>query len=181
MLRLFVGLPIPDGVIARLAMLCAGVPGAKWTAPENTHITLRFIGEVEEDQAEEIDHLLAGIEAEPLTLALMGLGTFGEGAKAHTLWAGVAPSPALAHLHAKVESACVRAGLAPECRKFTPHVTLARLSHPHPTRLQSFIQGNNLFTAGPFILEHFTLFESKLGKGGAVYIPQVEYNLVPGT
>lgn len=181
MLRLFVGLSLPDGVIARLAMLCAGVPGATWTPPENMHITLRFIGDVEEHQAEEIDHLLAGITAAPLALELMGLGTFGEGAKARVLWVGVAPSPALSHLQAKVESACVRAGLAPEGRKFMPHVTLARLNHPHPTRLQSFIQGNNLFSAGPFTIDHFTLFESQLGKGSAVYISQVEYGLVPGT
>lgn len=179
MVRLFVGLSLPDGVIARLAMLCAGVPGAHWVAPQNMHITLRFIGEVEVPQAEEIDHLLAGIGAAPLSLELGGLGTFGEGAKARALWVGVAPSPGLAHLQAKVESACVRAGLAPEGRKFTPHVTLARLSRAHPVRLQSFIEGNNLFTAGPFSVHQFTLFESRLGKGGAVYIPQVDYDLTP--
>jgi 2'-5' RNA ligase len=182
MLRLFVGLALPDGVIARLAMLCSGLPGASWVAPSNMHITLRFIGEVAESQAEEIDTLLSEITAAPLSLGLAGLGTFGEGAKARALWVGVTPSGALLHLQAKVESACVRAGLAPEGRKFTPHVTLARLNKPQPARLQSFIEGNNLFGAGPFAVESFTLFESRLGKGAAVYIPQIEYELiVPGT
>ncbi len=182
MLRLFVGLSLPDGVIARLAMLSSGLPGANWVEPANLHITLRFIGEVQESQAEEVDYLLAGIEAEALPVELAGLGTFGEGAKAQALWVRVTPSPGLAHLQAKVESACVRAGLVPEGRKFTPHVTLARLNKPQPARLQTYIEANNLFSAGPFAVDRFTLFESRLGKGGAVYIPQVYYDLnVPGT
>jgi len=177
-----VGLSLPDGVIARLAMLCAGLPGAHWTEPANMHLTLRFIGEVDEDAAEEIDHFLAGVEAPAFSLALSGLGTFGEGAKARAVWAGVAPSPELVRLHAKVESAVVRAGQPPEGRKFVPHVTLARLTQPQPQRLQSFIEGNNLFGAGPFSVDTFTLFESRLGKGGAIYVPQIEYPLiVPGT
>ena len=113
-----------------------------------------------------------------MTLELAGVGTFGEGAKARTLWAGVAKTEALLHLHAKIESAVVRAGVEAEGRKFAPHVTLARLGHPQPVRLQSFVEGNNLFSAGPFAVEQFTLFESRLGKGGAVYIPQVAYPLV---
>lgn len=177
MIRLFVGLALPDGVIARLSMLCAGVPGANWVEPANMHITLRFIGEVEESEAEEIDHMLSTVEAEAFSLELAGLGTFGEGHKTRALWAAVVPSPALLHLQAKVESAVVRAGLPPEGRKFTPHVTLARLDKPSPARLQSYIEGNNLFSAGPFAVEQFTLFESRLGTGGAVYIPQVEYPL----
>jgi 2'-5' RNA ligase len=182
MLRLFVALPLPDGVMARLAMLCSGMPGAAWVDPANLHITLRFIGEVDEDVAEEIDHHLAGITDQVFSLELAGIGTFGEGAKTRALWAGVAPSPALLHLHAKIESAVVRAGLPPESRKFTPHVTLARLTHPHPGRLQSYIEGNNLFQAGPFAVERFILYESRLGKSSAVYIPQLDYSLiVPGT
>ncbi len=177
MIRLFVGLSLPDGVIARLAMLCAGVPGARWVEPANMHLTLRFIGEVAESAAEEIDHMLAGVEAERFALELAGLGTFGEGVKARALWAGVAPSAELAHLQAKIESAVVRAGQPPEGRKFTPHVTLARLDKPQPLRLQTYIEGNHLFQAGPFTVEHFTLFESRLGKGGAVYIPLVDYSL----
>lgn len=132
MIRLFVGLAIPDGVAARLSMLCAGLPGATWGEPANLHLTLRFIGEVEDSAAEEIDHMLAGIQSEAFSLELSGLGTFGEGPKTRALWAGVAPSPALAHLHAKIESAVVRTGQPPEGRKFTPHVD-PRPPHQTPT------------------------------------------------
>ncbi len=182
MLRLFVALPLPDGVIARLSIMCAGLPGAGWVAPGNMHLTLRFIGEVDESVAEEIDSLLAHIEVEPFSLELDGVGTFGEGTKARSVWAAVKPSVELTHLQAKVESAVVRAGLPPEGRKFTPHVTLAHLSRPHTARLEAFIAGNSLFQAGPFEIPQFTLFESRLGKGGAAYIPLVDYPLfVPGT
>ena len=177
MLRLFVGLALPDGVIARLSIMCAGLPGADWVAPANMHLTLRFIGEVDESAAEEIDGMLAGIEAEAFSLELDGIGTFGDGAKARSVWAAVKPSPALSHLQAKVESAVVRAGLPPEGRKFTPHVTLARLHRPHPARLEAFIAGNGLFQAGPFRIPQFTLFESRLGKGAPVYIPLIDYEL----
>jgi len=178
MLRLFVGLSLPDGVIARLNIMCAGVPGAAWVEPSNMHLTLRFIGEVEEVVAEEVDAMLARIEAKAFSLELSGVGTFGEGAKARAVWAAVTPSAELSHLQAKVESAVVRAGLAPEGRKFTPHVTLARLSHTHPARLQAFVEGHGAFQAGPFAIEHFTLFESRLGKGSPVYIPLVDYPFI---
>jgi RNA 2',3'-cyclic 3'-phosphodiesterase len=175
--RLFVALPLPDGVVARLMLLRGGIPGARWVEPENMHVTLRFIGEVDEPAAEEINYTLSHIEAPALELELRGLDTFGQGAKAHALWVGVSLTPALAHLQQKVDSAVVRAGRPPEGRKFTPHVTLARLNKPEAGRLQSFIEGNNLFKAGPFTLERFTLFESRAGNGGPVYTALEDYAL----
>jgi 2'-5' RNA ligase len=177
MLRLFVAFPLPDGVIARLRILCAGIPGARWVEPENMHVTLRFIGEVDETTAADIDHALNAIEAPAFSTTLAGIETFGKGHKAHTLWVGVAPNPALAHLQAKVESAVVRAGQPPEQRKFTPHVTLARMTKPEMGRLQHFIEGNALFSAGPFAVDAFTLYESRPGKGGPVYTPLADYPL----
>jgi 2'-5' RNA ligase len=178
MLRLFVGLALPDGIIARLRILCSGMPGARWVEPANMHLTLRFIGEVEEQTAEDIDAALSSIEAPAFDLELSSVGVFGEGYKARALWAGVVPSPSLSHLQAKVESAVVRSGQPPEGRKFTPHITLARFHRPEPARIQPFIEGNNLFSAGPFRVEAFTLFESRLGNGGPVYTSLVDYPLI---
>src|SRR5205807_2390184 len=129
-------------------IMCSGIPGAHWVEPENMHITLRFIGEVDDSTAEEIDHALQRIAAEGFSLELAGLGTFGQGFKARSLWTGVNPSAELSRLQGKIESALVRSGLPPETRKFTPHVTLARLKNPDPRRIQTFIEGNNLFRAG---------------------------------
>ncbi|MGZ6253516.1 MAG: RNA 2',3'-cyclic phosphodiesterase [Candidatus Binataceae bacterium] len=177
MLRLFVAFSLPDGVIARLSMLCSGVPGARWVEPENMHVTLRFIGEVDETTAAEIDHALSAIEAPAFSTSLAGINTFGKDHKAHTLWVGVQPSPALTHLQAKVESAIVRSGQPSEQRKFTPHVTLARMTKPEMTRLQNYIEGNALFSAGPFSVDQFTLYESQPGNGGPVYTPLADYSL----
>jgi 2'-5' RNA ligase len=176
-LRLFVALPLPDGVIARLAVMCRGIPGARWVEPANMHITLRFIGEVEEPVAEEINFNLSHVEVPAFDLELRGLDTFGQGFRARALWVGVPAAPALAHLQHKVESAVVRAGLPPEGRKFTPHVNIARLAKPEAGRLQSFIEGNNLFRAGPFAVDGFTLFESQTGNGGPVYTALEDYPL----
>ena len=177
MFRLFAGLGLPDGVIARINIMCSGIPGARWLEPENLHLTLRFIGEVDEAAAEDIDYALRQIDAQAFDLTLTGLGTFGKPGKEHTLWIGVAPSPHLAHLQAKVESAVVRAGQPAEERKFAPHVTIARMNRPDLTRLQYFIEGNGLFHAGPFQVDHFSLYESVPGNGGPVYSALEDYPL----
>lgn len=177
MIRLFVGLSLPDRIATRLKPLCNGLPGARWVDQANMHVTLRFIGEVEEPSAEEIDGRLSKISVDPFDLELQGIGTFGHNQKTRALWVGISPSPPLAHLHAKIESAVVRSGQAPERRKFTPHVTLARFSRRESSRLESFLAGNNLFWAGPFHVDHFALFESSLGRGGPVYTPLTTYAL----
>ena len=177
MLRLFVAIPLPDGIVARLRIMCSGIAGAHWVEATNMHITLRFIGEVDEATAADIDPVLAQIEADAFSLELAELGTFGQGSRARSLWVGVTPSAFLTRLQSKIETALVRFGLPPEGRKFTPHVTLARLKRPEPGRIQSFIEGNNLFRAGPFAVEHFTLLDSRRGKGGPVYIPLADYAL----
>ena len=84
---------------------------------------------------------------------------------------------ALVHLNQKVESALVRAGLPREERRYSPHVTLARLRDAPQERVGRFIQDRGLFRAGPIRVEHFTLFESRPGSGGPVYDPLREYPL----
>jgi 2'-5' RNA ligase len=102
------------------------VPGAKWVDPGNLHLTLRFIGEISEDVAADIDDTLSRLRARRFTLQIAGTGVFG-GEKPRSLWAGVERSPELAGLRDKIEQALIRTGLSPEPRKFSPHVTLARL------------------------------------------------------
>jgi len=178
-MRLFVGLGVPEGLAQRLSILQAGQPGARWVPPESMHLTLRFIGEVSRSEAEDIDEMLVGISAPGFDLHLQSVGQFGQGVKTRALWAGLVPSEPLNFLQTKVESAVVRAGQPPEGRKFSPHITLAHFGTPHANRVQSFLEGNNLFRAGPWTIDHFTLFESHLGKGGSVYTPLADYELTP--
>jgi 2'-5' RNA ligase len=173
MLRLFVGIALPPEIKLRLSPLCAGVPGARWVDPENYHVTLRFIGEVDEGMAADVDEALAQIRARRFELALAGIGQFGE----RMLWAGVEKSPALFHLRDKVESALVRLGLPPEGRRYAPHVTLARLKRPAEDRLQAYLQEHALFRAAPFAVARFSLVASYLTKSGAIYEDQADYAL----
>jgi len=180
MIRLFVALDFPADVRQRLAGLGGGVPGARWTEADNLHLTLRFIGEVPGDQAAEIDEALAEVTAPAFDLVLDGVGVFGNGRHARVLWAGVERSEALSHLQSKVESALVRCGLPAEERKFSPHITLARLKDAPKDRIGRFIEERGLFRAGPMRMDHFTLYRSHLGKGAAVYEALREYPLTPG-
>ena len=126
MMRLFVALSLPEGVAAGLLALQGGVPGARWSTREQLHLTLRFIGEVDGRGAAAIDDALASIRAPRFTLQLKGVGEFG-GKNPRALWAGVRDESPVLHLQRKIESAVQRAGIQPEERKFSPHVTLARL------------------------------------------------------
>lgn len=176
-MRLFVALDLPWELKQRLALLCGGIPGARWVASENFHLTLRFIGEVFPIQAEEIDHTLAAIRAPAFDISLSGVGTFSKAGRPAALWAGADRNTALDHLQTKIETALRRAGFEPERRRFAPHVTLARLDNAAEARIASFVMDKNLFRAPPVRMEHFTLFSSVLGRDGSTYTPEVEYAL----
>ena len=180
MIRLFGALALPEEVRDRLAGLGGGVPGARWVEPEAMHLTLRFLGETGETRLDDLDAELARIGAPDFAVVLDGVGQFGSGRKTHTLWAGVERNEALAHLQAKVESAAVRAGFPPESRKFTPHVTLARLRDAHPERLVRFLTGNGLFRSQPVPVTGFALYQSLPGRSGPVYRVLGEYPLGAG-
>jgi 2'-5' RNA ligase len=176
-MRLFVALDLPWTLRESLARLARGLPGARWVPPENYHLTLRFIGETAAYQAEEIDLALAALRAPGFALQLSGVGVFHRQDRATVLWAGVARNPQLDHLRAKVETALKRIGLESERRRFTPHVSLARVDMVPEAKLAGYVQANNLFRSDAVPVEHFTLFSSQLGKEQAVYTAEVEYEL----
>jgi RNA 2',3'-cyclic 3'-phosphodiesterase len=173
MLRLFVGFALPPVLKLQLSMLCAGVPEARWVDAGNLHVTLRFIGEVDEGVASDIDAALLRVKAPRFPVALAGVGQFGM----RSLWIGVEKNPALLLLQTKVESALQRLGLPPETRRYTPHVTLARLRPPLGPRLAAFISDHARFRAEPFELDRFSLVASYLTKSGAIYEDQADYPL----
>ncbi|GAB0118279.1 RNA 2',3'-cyclic phosphodiesterase [Acidisoma sp. 7E03] len=176
-MRLFVALDLPWPLRARLSQLATGIQGCRWLSPENLHLTLRFIGEVPHWRAEEIDLALQAIRARSFPLTVSGVGLFEKAGRVTSLWAGIERSPQLDHLQAKVETALQRAGLEPERRRFTPHVTLARLDQAANEKITGFIQGNSLFRAEPYEVDRFTLFSSQLGKEGSVYTAESDYGL----
>lgn len=177
MLRLFVGIEFPPELKLRLSLLCAGLPGAKWVDPGNFHLTLRFIGEIGEDLAADVDGALARLRARRFVLQLASTGVFATGNRPRSLWVGVERHPDLMTLRDKVEQALIRSGLPPEPRKFAPHVTLARLNRPAPDQLGAFLAASARFRADPLPVDRFSLIASFPTKSGSVYQDQADYPL----
>jgi 2'-5' RNA ligase len=175
-MRLFTALALPDEIAQPLLLMQAGVPGARWQKREQLHLTLRFIGEVDGAEANAIDDALAAITAPSFTLELKGVGSFG-GKNPRDLWAGAAPNDALLHLNRKIESALQRIGLEPEARKFTPHVTLARLKNSPRGAVMDYLTDHALYTSTPFAVTAFCLYSSKLTSDGSIYRVEKEYPL----
>ncbi|MDE2181740.1 MAG: RNA 2',3'-cyclic phosphodiesterase [Alphaproteobacteria bacterium] len=176
MMRLFVALALPDAVTKSLEMLQGGVPGARWQTREQMHLTLRFIGEADGREAAAIDDALSSIEAPPFTLELKGVGSFG-GKYARDLWAGARPGEPVMHLQRKIESALQRVGLEPDGRKFTPHVTLARLKGAQNGHVMDFLTDHALYSSGEFPVDGFVLYSSQLTPNGSRYRAEKAYRL----
>jgi len=176
MIRLFTAIGLPPDLTTRLSLMQGGVPGARWSPPENLHLTLRFIGEVDEAVANDIDDMLSGLRAAPFELTLKGCGSFGS-KDPHSLWVGVAPCPPLLHLVARIDSLLQRMGLAAETRKYTPHVTLARLKDAPNQRVQAFLADHAAFTSGPFAVSAFGLYSSHTVSRGRQYVLERRYTL----
>lgn len=177
--RLFTGVEIPDDVAFDLDLMRGGILGARWIDRESHHITLRFIGDIGDGLAREIAYALEGIEARPFALRLAGCGAFG-GNKPHTLYVGVEENAELRRLQALHERICQVMGLAAEPRKFTPHVTLARLKDPDVTSLHRFIASHNLYKSRVFEVARFVLFSSRPSRGGGPYAVEESYQLQAG-
>ena len=176
-MRLFVALDLPRVLRDTLSGLCGGLSGARWAAPENLHLTLRFIGEVRRDRAEEIDLALHALRGRRFALSVSGTGVFERGGRPSVLWAGIERCQPLDHLQNKIETALQRAGVASERRRFQPHVSLARVEAVAETLLAGWVQSHNLLRIGPVPIDSFTLFSSQPGPDQPFYTAEVDYEL----
>jgi len=179
-LRLFAAIPVPEEIADRLGALEVDVPCASWRLPEQYHLTLRFFGEIDEALARDLDHELGEIIEAPFEVRLSGAGSFG-GREPSALWAGVADSPALTRLAAACEKASRRAGLAPETRKFMPHVTLAYCHGTADQDVANFLQFAGGFQTEPFWVNHFVMYSSRATRAGSRYVEEAVYPLTGGS
>jgi 2'-5' RNA ligase len=174
MQRLFTGLEIPPGIAQTLSMLRGGLPGARWIDPQNYHVTLRFIGDVDDDVAGEVASLLGRVRRVPFELRLDGIASFG-GKKPRAVVATVASSPALMEAQAEQERLMQRIGLEPEGRKYIPHITLARMRDASSRDVAEYLAAHGLFRAPPFRVSGFALFSSRASIGGGPYVVEASY------
>jgi 2'-5' RNA ligase len=156
--------------------MMGGVAGARWQSEDQLHLTLRFIGEIDRHGARDVDAALSGVHHPRFDIALSGVGTFDRRGDPVALWAGVAPHEPLKALHNKIDQALARAGLEPERRAYTPHLTLARLPRGSGS-VRGFVEASGGLTSAPFAVDEFSLFESRLTPEGAVYTRVARYSL----
>lgn len=174
--RLFTGLEIPDSVAEQLMTIRGGLSGARWITPDNYHITLRFIGDIDDGTAHDIYSVLGRISRAPIPLTIEGITAFG-GDRPRALVAKIAPTPALMELQAEHERLMRRIGLPPEPRKFTPHITLARLRDTSPFELANFLSVIGHMPSMHFVAEAFNVFSSRSSTGGGLYVTEAIYPL----
>ncbi len=174
--RLFTALEIPVTTGLSLSMLRGGLPGARWIDPEHYHLTLRFIGDIDHTTAREIAFLLGNVRRMSFELRLDGLTSFG-GRRPRAVVATVAPTQQLFELRAEHERLMQRIGLEPEGRKYTPHVTLARLRDASSHDVADYLATRHPFRPPPFRVSRFVLYSSRELIGGGPYVVEAAYPL----
>lgn len=173
--RLFTGLEIPSDLAADLASLRGGLAGARWIDAENYHMTLRFIGDIDAVTARDVFMTLEQIRRPAFTATLESLDSFG-GARPRAIIAKAKATPPLVELQAEQERLLRRIGIASEARKFTPHVTLARLRDASPSAVAAYLSIRGLVSR-QFPVDHFVIFSSRASTGGGPYVVEASYPL----
>ncbi|WP_395665477.1 RNA 2',3'-cyclic phosphodiesterase [Methylocella sp.] len=174
--RLFTGLEIPQEIATDLSMMRGGIHGARWIDVENYHITLRFIGDIDAAAAHDVHQTLSQIRRKPFEVSLETLGFFG-GDKPRAIVARAKPAAPLVELQAQQERLLRRIGIAPEPRKFVPHVTLARLRAASAMAVADYLSSRAFVFSKRFEASRFVLFSSRDSVGGGPYVVEAAYPL----
>ncbi|UTW58540.1 RNA 2',3'-cyclic phosphodiesterase [Kordiimonas sp. SCSIO 12603] len=180
MVRLFVGLEIPDTMHAALDETRGGVEEAHWQRDDQLHLTLAFIGDVSKNTMREVEDELARVSFDPFELSLSGVGMFGKPGNPKALWAGVGNKKPLKHLHEKILQALEPLELELDYRKYRPHVTLARFRKQAQSRVGDWLSVNEALKTPAETVSHFSLFSSQLTQNGSYYTVESRFGDVFG-
>ena len=175
--RLFIALDLPDPMKKNLAALFFGIPGARWVALDQLHLTVRFIGDVDGSLFLDIKSTLKEVSLSPFDVQLKGVGHFPPRGAPRVIWVGLKKSEPLQALRKKIDTTLLKVGLEPEGRKFSPHITLARLKNTPVQKIANFLSGNGLFSQEPFQVNDFMLYSSTLTRKGAIHKIERVYSL----
>jgi RNA 2',3'-cyclic 3'-phosphodiesterase len=171
-MRLFIAIELPETCKKELGRLRAPeIPGARWVPAEQIHLTLAFLGEVDEETSKRLISRLNLIEAQGFELCLAGTGCFPDRRRPRVLWVGVRKEPLLADLATKIHDTVLACDIPQEERPFSPHLTLARLKFPAAAEAGAFLDKHSTFELEPFPVAEFILFQSRLSPKGAEHIP----------
>lgn len=182
--RIFVAIPVPSHLqlaLSRVKTHLHATSGMRWVAPNNMHLTIRFLGEISEEQMERVCTAVAqAVQEGPgsFTLRVEGIGAFPSANQARVVWAGLSGDhQPLIQLYEIVQARLHDVGFAVEKRPFRPHITLARLRNPAPLSSQLQRLANQSF--GSWHIDTLQVMESKLKQTGAEYVVRRRYSLEP--
>ncbi len=177
-MRLFTALDPSDALRAQAAQLRApGALDARWSSPDQYHVTLRFLGEVEPDRAARYDTALARVDAAPPACRPYGLDVLPSRRHPSVLILGLDRTDSLLALYDSVSTALEAEGLDPEERPYRPHVTLARLDDVPAEAVHRFLDRHDAGALPSFHPDRFHLYESTLTPDGAVHDRRASYAL----
>lgn len=175
--RLFTGIELPASATSSLASARGGISGARWIEPEDYHLTLRFIGDVDIRTANEIANAMWDVRRQAIAIQFEGLNWFG-GDKPRTIVAKIKPTPALLDLQSEHERRLRRLGLPPETRKYLPHVTLARLRSASTLAVAGYLGSRGALFVPGFDARQFVIYSARDAVGGGPYVVEAAYPLL---
>lgn len=168
--RLFVSLALPDPCRAVVMELYEPVEGVMWTRPEQLHLTMRFLGNVEGDLAARIMTALAEVRVKPFLLPLEGVGRFPPRGPAKVLTVGIGRGhPLLFQLRQKIDDTLLAAGWRGELHNFNPHITVARVQNTPQVPVDRWLLRHRKFAGPLFRVGSFQLMQSTLQPSGAAH------------
>lgn len=177
MIRLFISIEIPPIIRTFLHSMGRSLHGARAVPEDQIHITMRFIGEVEGSVLHDIRDHLSSVDAEPFFIKISGVGHFPPRGNPRVVWAGIEKNDQLFRLKKKLDRALYQAELPPDNRKFSPHITIARLNNCSLQRVTTFLSGNAFLQFDEFEVKSFHLYSSKLSHKGAIHTCEESYSL----
>ncbi len=178
-MRVFLAIELPQAVQARLAevqrMLAEAGADVKWVHPRHLHLTIRFLGEIDEPQRHAVEQAARRVASQtpPISARVSGVGAFPSMRAPRVVWVGIEEGrEGLVRLAERLEEALVQAGVQQEARPFEAHMTLGRVRSPRrQTELVERITQFAWSSPEPFVADQLTLFQSVLNSSGPTHTP----------
>jgi 2'-5' RNA ligase len=176
--RLFIAIEFSDDIKRLLNRLRTDIPGARWVPMGQIHLTLAFLGEVDDITLKLLSERLTTIRSPGFQLRFSGTGCFPDRRRPRVLWVGLEPEPRLSELAERVRDAVTACNIPREERTFSPHITLARLKFPATREAFGFLDQSQQPEIPSVTVGEFILFQSQLTPQGAIHTPVRRFPLI---
>jgi 2'-5' RNA ligase len=179
--RAFLAIPLPrqlqESIRVIQTELQASIAEARWTRPENLHLTLHFFGEIDQETLEKLKVSVLSIKGcqRPFQVEVKGLGAFPNPYRPRVIWLGLKPRGQLEQLHRAIEPCLSQAGLTTDSRPYSPHLTIGRL-RGDKLDLTELFRSMQQKRIEPLTVDRYILYESRLHPEGAQHVPLLTVN-----